>query len=174
MDSPFRTTSEYLIVPSRATLPQRCVHTNIEVSDHNYKICEIPYIPRWLLPLMLIASPIPSLLVVPMMHKDHSRLGFGLSATIRRKYLFRKVIATCIILTAFLAPVPLAIWLDSTRGNTLAALLFAICFYGGFAFLAFKTSPLKVIRVEGELLWIKGCSPEFLASLTGPSLQAAQ
>ncbi|MCA9230756.1 MAG: hypothetical protein KDA57_08890, partial [Planctomycetales bacterium] len=58
-----------------------------------------------------------------------------------------------------------AVVVNSEEWVLMAILLSLPCFWIGFAILILWTNPLRVIRADDQLFWIRGCSPEFLASL---------
>ena len=153
-----------LVIPSLTALPRRCVRTNVDISEQEYTAWDIPFISRWLALLMLISWFL--LLFVPGLVRRRCKFKAGLSASVRRRYFYRKLFAAMAILAPFLMIV-LAFFFESGQWVIWAASLILPCTWVGFVIIAFYVSPLKVVRCEDQHFWIRGCSPEFLASLNG-------
>lgn len=155
-----------LVVPSVSALPPRCVHTNADVAGRDYATREIPFTPTWMLPAMLVLSPALLLILMPVTQGSRCRVRFGLSQSVRRKYWIRTALAGLAIPLGFVLPLPLLILADGSLIGMVAALMsFFVFFYGGFALMIYWASPLRIMRVRADKVWIRGCSPEFVASL---------
>ena len=163
MNSPRATVEgKWLVMPTKTALPERCIRTNAPVSPEEYRRWDLPHIPRWLVFLMLV-SPL-LLIAVPFAVQRRCVFKAGLSNQARRDFFLRKS-AACLLMLAPLALCLYAVVVNSEEWVLMAILLSLPCFWIGFAILILWTSPLRVIRADDQLFWIRGCSPEFLASL---------
>lgn len=155
-----------MVAPKNAALPPRCVHTNVEVSGDGYRTRELPFTPTWLLPGLLVFSPAFLLILAPMVQGTQCKMRFALSPPIQRKYRVRRLLVGLMIPAGFLLPIPLILLSGgSLIGTTAAIVLFFVCFYGGFALLHYWASPLRIVRIKPDEVWVKGCSSDFMQSL---------
>jgi hypothetical protein len=138
------------------------VQTNRPVSERECQIRSLPWMPRGLKVVMCI-SPV-FLLFAPYVVRKRCRVQAGISRGVRLRYLLRKLLAGLLIVGSIVVPI-LCLVFEQPGAAMLATLLFPFLFWGGFIILIFFTSPLTVQRCVGEHFWLKGCSPEFLASL---------
>jgi len=157
----------YLVVPTQTALPLRCVKTNLPVTEHEYQVMHLPYMPTWLvvlaimMPIMLIASP--------FLMPNKCQIKVGYSAAARRRNLLLK--AALLITSLFgLVLVPIMMTIGSEAGALAAFAYLPLISYPCFVYLILGTSPLVVQEHRQGLSWIRGCSPEFLASLREPTL----
>jgi hypothetical protein len=154
---PFRVEPPYLIVPSHTYLPQRCVVTNEPVSDSEYQIWNLPRI-RWGL---MVAIPV-LWLFTPFIGTP-CKLKVGLCRQARRKRLPLKAAIVVAIWSPFLSFIAGVLTGQFVFIQCVAVLLVAP--YFAVPALAVYGPPLRVHRRDGDLYWITGCSPEFLASV---------
>lgn len=157
----------YLVVPSQTALPLRCVKTNQPVDDDDYRVMHLAYMPTWLvilsivMPIMLIASPFL------MPRKCQIKVGYSTAARRRNLLLKAGLLLTCVF---GLIIVPIMMAIGSKEGALIAFAYLPLVSYPSFVFLVLGTAPLVVHEQRQGLSWIRGCSPEFLASLSEPTL----
>jgi hypothetical protein len=167
MDQPAeRIDGAFLVLSDWTALPARCVKTNLPVSERECQLMNLPWMPLWLKVVMCI-SPV-FLLFAPYAVRKRCRVQAGISKGVRLRYLLRRLVAGLLIVGSFILPV-VCVVLDLPTAALVALLLFPFLFWGGFVYLVFFTSPLSVQRCVDEHYWLKGCAPEFLASLQGTS-----
>lgn len=156
-----RVEGAYLVVPTKTALPQRCVVTNQPVTEALYTAWELPFVRSWIVfflfgPLLLLFSPI--------IVRRRCMLKAGVSKEVRRRYLLLKV---AMLLLGVSPLVLVAVAIDLRSEDLLLSLGFpgvVVVYVAAFVFI-YHTTPLKVVREEDGLYWIKGCSIEFLDSL---------
>jgi len=153
---------KYIVLTDRTALPTQCVRKNQPVSEREYRKWDLPWIPIWLKIVMLLCPIL--LIVTPYAVRQRCRLKAGLSRGVWFRYFLLKLAAGFLILGSLVAPIAYAA-ADLQQWAIVAAALFPFCFWGGFAILILFSSPLSIAKVEGDLFWIKGCSPDFLESL---------
>jgi hypothetical protein len=151
-----------LVIRDKTALPQRCVQTNEPVSVNEYTTWDLPYIPIWLM-IVMIASPL-FLVFTQFAVRRRCHLRAGLSRSVRRRFFLLKFGAASIILLSIISPV-VCITSGSTELAMLSIMLFLPLFWGGFAILILGTSPLRIVRHSSDRFWIKGCSQVFLSGL---------
>ena len=149
-----------IIVSDKTALPLRCIKTNQALSEAEYGTHTL----GWISPMInvLIFASLFLWFICYHVFRKECRLKFGMSASIRARYRWRKIIR----------------WLGFVLGCYLVSVLsftaekFEIVFFGGFvlivrsiAFLIMGTSPLKIIKHNDDLFWMRGCGPEYLAGL---------
>jgi hypothetical protein len=163
-----RIDGSFLVLTDRTALPPRCVQTNQPVSERECQIWNLPWLPPWLTIVMCI-SPV-FLMFAPYVVRKRCHVQAGISQGVRLRYLFRKLLAGLLIVGSILIPI-LCIVSEQPVAAMAAILLFPFLFWGGFIILILFTSPLTIHRCAGEYFWLKGCSPEFLASLQEPHVE---
>jgi hypothetical protein len=161
---------KFLVLTDRSALPPRCVRTNRPVSERECQTWDLPWLP---LPLKIVMCVAPVfLLFAPYAVRQRCRVQAGISKSVRFRYLLRKLLACLLILGSLIAPVVCLAY-----GWTVTALVTVLCFpflfWGGFILLILFTSPLTIAEHKGDHFWLKGCSPEFLASLNASLGEAA-
>lgn len=157
-----RIEGNFLVMPTLIGLPERCAWSNEQVSEREYGLWDIPFIPQWLLVLMFT---VPLFLFFgPAIAKNRCKFKAGLARRIRRRYLLKKLLAVAIIIGSLLL-IPLALTYKPEEFGLVAVLLGLIGFLAGFLILNLFTSPFKVVHYEDGLFWIKGFSSEYLNSL---------
>jgi hypothetical protein len=167
--SPHAVDPPFLVVTSKTALPKRCVVTNEPVSDSEYQIWELPSISRFMW-WLTFTSPI--LLVAHPFNRRKCRLAAGLSKKIRRRQTVVKLALILLIIT----PLCFAIAAIVTKRveYIFAAVATSVLPYVGFPLLVLVVPPLRVHRQRGDRYWIRGCSPEFLATLESGDQYRAQ
>jgi hypothetical protein len=153
---------DLLVLTDKTALPPRCVRTNLPVSEREYRTWDLPCTPTWLRILMILLPAF--LLFAPFVVRHRCRLKAGLSRNARYRYLLLKLLAIVLILWAIIAPIAFA-GFDRPDAMLIYVAAFPFLFWGGFILLIMFSSPLTVIKHEGDKFWIKGCSPAFLESL---------
>ncbi|QEG33280.1 hypothetical protein Pr1d_05410 [Bythopirellula goksoeyrii] len=157
-----RIEGKFLVVEDKTALPMRCIRTNRSIGAEEYRHWDLPYIPKWLVIVMLIS---PFLLIIaPFVVRRRCRLKAGLSKSVGRNYLLLKFFGASLILFSFLGSL-LGILLGSSDIVMFTLGFAPIFFWVGFAILILFASPLRVIRQDDDLFWVKGCSVTFLESL---------
>jgi hypothetical protein len=126
--------------------------------------------PLWLKVVMCVSPAF--LLFAPYVVRKRCHVQAGISKGVRRRYLRRKLLASLLILGSVLVPIGLML-LQQPIAGMVSLLSFPFLFWGGFIFLIVFTSPLTIHQCVGERFWLKGCSPEFLASLQEPQEEEA-
>jgi hypothetical protein len=162
---------QFLVLADRTALPPRCIHTNQPVSERECEIFNLP----WIEPTLKLAMCfVPALLLIaPYAIKRRCRVQVGISRSVRRNYLLRKVAAGLVMLGALVTPFVL---LASNWTGPLI-IVFALApftFWGCFVYLVLFSSPLTIANHKGHHFWLQGCSPEFLASIRADLRAAAQ
>lgn len=150
----------YLVTPSKTALPQRCIVTNQPVADNLYTAWDLPFVQNWL--VFFIFGPF-TLFFAPLLVKRRCKLRAALSASIRRKYMLKKI-GLLLIGFAPLALIPLAIYYRSDELVFLAVPGAIVSYVAAFSYV-FLLKPLKAVKFNDDLFWVKGCSSEFLTSL---------
>ena len=155
--------SELIAMEDCTFLPMRCVKTNKLVGKSQYTTWDLPYIPSWLAVGMIFCPAL--LLVVPFSVRQRCRFKAGLSRGQRCRFFLYKMglvvaMLLCLALPFYSATISDNFNLLMSIGTTCLLL-----FWIGFATLVLFTTPLRIVRHEGDLYWIKGCSPDFLESL---------
>jgi hypothetical protein len=153
---------KFLVLPTRTALPQRCVRTNRPVSERDYRVLDLPYLPRGLRIVMCLVPAF--LLFAPFVVRNRCRVQAGISRQVRNRYLLRKLVAGMLISGSLITPFVL-IALNRPDAAMVMASLFPLLFWGGFILLLLFGSPLTIQRRAGEHYWLDGCSAEFLKSL---------
>jgi hypothetical protein len=155
-----RVERQYLVVPSLTALPKQCIVTNQPVDEADYEVWDLPYIPRWLVILMFLG--VFFLLTAPFV-RQRCKLKAGLSKEIRRKRLLVKTLMGFLIVS----PIFAAAGAILTKAEILAFLrpLSFLVAYFTVPCLVLYSKPMRVRRHEGNLYWVDGFSPDFLASL---------
>ncbi len=153
---------ELLVIPTMTALPRRCVQTNESVEESEYSTWDIPFIPSWLKLWMLVAWFL--LLFVPSIVRRRCKFRAGVSATVRRRYFLRKLFASLLLVVAFLS-IPLPFMLNSPEATAFALPLGLFSLWAAFVVFSLYSSPFQIVRYDGTLFWIKGCSPDFLKNL---------
>jgi hypothetical protein len=154
-----------LVVRSGAVLAGRCVKTNRPVSDSEIVPRNLYWSPSWIV-LLILVSPLILVLAYFLVRK-RCRLTFGMHSEIRRRYRRRTATALLLMIGSFLA-LP---FLAATDFDVLIIGM-VLLFLGAISFLFVGCSPLKIIRRERDLFWVRGCSQEYLAQTAAE--QAAQ
>ena len=162
---------DLLVLKDKTALPMRCVHTDKPVTDRDYRNLDLGYIPSWLKVLSLLMPFF--LIATPYAVRSRCRLKAGISRSVQRRFLIRKLLASLCILGSLLLPFAL-LYFNLPEIAIPFFLLFPFLFWGGFACLIWFCSPLKVARCENDHFWIKGCSPEYLESLRQNLAQTQQ
>jgi hypothetical protein len=153
---------DFLVLTDRTALPLRCVRTNRPVSEREYQTWDLPWLPLSLKIVMCLAPAF--LLFAPFVVRRRCRVKAGISKRVRFRYLLRKLLACLFILGSLIAPV-VCLGLGQLGAAMVSAVLFPFLFWGGFILLILFTSPLTIQQHIGDYFWLKGCSPEFLASI---------
>ena len=149
-----------IVVTSGAVLPQRCVKTNVPVSEADMVRKDF----YWCNPLWLLLFFVSGLLVIIIYFAVRKKctLTYGLHPSVRRKYQVRVLIKVALSVALFLA------FLFSTTTNSgglIVALL--IAFFVSLIVAALGNSPIAVKNHVDGRFWMKGCSKEFLRELGG-------
>jgi hypothetical protein len=152
----------YLVVTNLTALPRRCFVTNELVADSEYQVWDLPYLPRW---LWLLTFTTPILLIAAPYAPARCKIKAGLSKGVRRKVLFIRL--TLIFLMLFPFILVGAAVIAKFPELMLAAVISAIFPYVALPAFVLLTPPLRVVKNRDAHFYIKGCSPEFLASLSG-------
>lgn len=153
---------KFVVLTDKTALPPRCVRTNLPLQEHEYRTWDLPWIPGWLKFIMLVAPAF--LLFTPFVVRRRCYLKAGLSPGVRFRFFLLKLAAGLLILGSLFVPIACAA-LDLENGLLFAVVLFPISFWGGFVILILFSSPLSIGKHEGDLFWVRGCSPVFLESL---------
>ena len=155
---------KFLVLTDRTALPPRCVRTNQPVSERECQTWDLPWLPLSLRIVMCVAPMF--LLFAPFVVRQRCRVQAGISQSVRFRYLLRKLLACLLIVGSLIAPV-VCLAIGQTGAAVLTVVFFPFLFWGGFILLILFTSPLTIAAHSGDHFWLKGCSPEFLASLKG-------
>ena len=153
---------KYLVLSDKTALPLRCVKTNQTVDENVYRTWNLPWIPLWLRILML--TGLGYLFFVPFVVRRRCRLRAGLSQTARLRYFFLKSTAVFLILGSFVPPMIFG-KLEMDEWAAYSFMCLPILIWIGLVILIMGSSPLSIVRHEGDRFWIRGCSPAFLESL---------
>lgn len=155
-------TGKFLVVRSGAELPQRCVHTNQKVTELDMQHKWFEWCSPWVALSVLISVCITVVLYFVL--RKRCELTFGLSPEIRRKYRTRIAIKLLITIGLFFAIVAAA----AAENDALIGLS-VLLFFVAIIVLLVGNSPLRVTSYRDGEFYIKGCSAEFLAQLSGGS-----
>jgi hypothetical protein len=150
----------YLVTRSLTALPQRCIKTNEPVSDVEYQVWDLPCIPRWLLTLMFVG---PFFLLTGPYVRQRCKLKAGLSKSARRKRLLVRALLMGVVLSPLLGAAMTIMTMSPAWGFYSVTAITAA--FPALTLFVLQKWPMRVRRVRGELCWISGCSPEFLAGL---------
>jgi hypothetical protein len=150
-----------LVVPTDTRLPERCIETNepLSVPPNRMDIREFGWCPAWAAALGYVVLG-PFGLIIAYKLQPKCRLIYAVSRSVRRRYIWRAVFAAFALLVSILAiPVGVSLsvmplWIGGLVGVVLATTI-----------LLFSMTPLKVARRDGDLFWVRGCSPQFLQSV---------
>ena len=159
---PARIDGDCIVVPTKTALPRRCVRTNADVAESEYEVWDLPLMSRGLVVVMLIAPIV--LLFAPAVIRRRCKLKAGLSKRVRRAFMLRKSVGAAMILLALFS-VPTAAFLNIVPLFLLAVISFVPLFWGGFIVMLLLSRPLRNVKCDGEVYWIKGCGPDFLEGL---------
>lgn len=153
---------KYLVVSNKTALPQRCIRTNQPISEREYTSWDLPYVQSSLAIFLLLG--LWGLFFWPSATTNRCKFKAGLSSKIRLRYLLWKTIAILIML---ISPVFLTgyLFIADEFFSMTSFILFPLSLCLGTTLLFLYSSPFKVTRSKDGMFWIKGCSPEFLASL---------
>jgi hypothetical protein len=158
-------------VTDKTVLPARCVKTNQEMvaGDWTGKMVGIIWKPRWIHWLML-AGPIGFAIGVSLTQKT-AKISYSLKGKLRRQDLIRRTLAL-FLLVAYGVGI---YWMCEMKPVPKEALLISLA--AGFIFIAsalfYQAAklPIKAIKYRNGWFALRGCCPEFLASL--PEVPAA-
>ena len=152
-----RVDGDYLVVASGTVLPPVCVKTNQPVSQRDLVRKQFDWCSPWVALLLLVNLLV--LLIVYFIVRKKCSLTFGLAPRIRRGYRTRMLVKIAIVI-ALLFAIPLSAALDSSVAIAISVVLFLV----GVVSLFIGNSPLRVAKHREGMFWIKGFSPEYLAS----------
>ena len=142
---------DYLVIPTKIALPQRCVVTNQAVPDDLYTTWDLPFIKGWL--VFLVFGPF-SMFFAPFVIKRRCKLRAALSASVRRKYMWKKTGLLLLGIAPF-ALVAIALFYQYYDLFLLIAIGPIISYLAVFAYI-FLLKPLKVVKIEDDLFWVSG------------------
>jgi uncharacterized Tic20 family protein len=117
----------------------------------------------WCSPLvaLLIFCNVLVLLVVYLVVRKKCSVIYGLHPSVRKRYRIAILVKSIIAIVLFCALFPLGS-LNDPMAFTIALILFIFSILAVFI----GNSPLRVTKYKDGAFWIKGCSPEFLLSLS--------
>ena len=147
-----------LIITSGTVLPRRCVKTNVPVMEDDMIRKDL----YWCNPLWILTIFIGVFVVLIAYYACRKKCIFtyGLAPEVRKKYRLILTIKAFAAIAFFLA------FLFSTTTHSTTAIVTTLClFFASLIALPFGNSPLTIKTWNDGRFWIKGCSPEFLASL---------
>lgn len=158
---------KFLVVRDGAELPEVCLRTNEATSGHGWrKKMPIVWTPPWVISLFIVGSPI-LYAIVALATQKKAKYTYSLSQATRSKIIRRKIIGAVLFLTA-VSLIIMGAFLDDQN--------FIIgCILGGIVLIFVSLIPMTLanpFRVSGyQNGWfkIKGCSPDFLDSISGPA-----
>ena len=148
-----------LVVVSGTSLPHRCVKSNLPVSDREMVRKEL----YWCNPLylLLIFAGVLIAIIVYYLCRKKCTLIYGLHQSVRRKYQIRLLVKVAVTIALFLA----MLFSTTTNSGPLIASLI-IAFFVSLIVTALGNSPISIKNHVDGRFWIKGCSKEFLVSLS--------
>jgi hypothetical protein len=147
-----------LIVRSGAVLPPLCVKTGEPVSAEGMVTKTISWSPIWVV-VIFLASPLIGLIVYFIVRK-RCEITYGLSATMKSKYLTRRLIALIVALGAFAG-----IFVAGNMDYLMVAILSGVVAVMALAVAVVGTAPLSAANHVNGRFWVKGCSREFLSRI---------
>ena len=160
---------DYLVIPDKIALPQRCVRTNEHVDESEYTAWDIAHTSA----LSFILFGVAGFLFGPSVSQQRCRFKAGLSRKFRRKNMLLKVGAYLVMLGPpfiFIASVVLEL-----KNLLLYSLVSsAILWPAGLVFLRLYSSPFSITKFEDDHFWVLGCSQEFLRGLEDPGSMSGQ
>lgn len=151
-----------MVLTDKTALPPRCVRTNQPVTNREFRVWNLPWMPGWLRILMIVCPAF--LLFAPFVIRRRCRLKAGISRGVKFRFSLIKLVAWVLILGAVIGPIVLVmVGLQSAAVATMVLTPFFV--WGGALLYVFFSSPLEIARHLGDRFWIRGCSPAFLESL---------
>jgi len=154
---------DLLLIRDGTVLPARCIKTNQPITARDWtRAAKIHWTPPWVWVLLLL-SPLVALIVAAILQKK-ATLTYSLSRPVRSGYLKKSAFS----LALFFFGVLLLIYSIGSDNPTLqmpgivTAILMLVV---GLVLLVVLGKAIAVKRHQDGWFAIKGCSPEFLASL---------
>jgi hypothetical protein len=146
-----------LVVRTGAVLPPRCVKTNEPVHEP-----QVTKTLQWCTPLvyLTILINVVVLLIVYFIVRKQCQITYSIGAAARARKTRNVLISTAV----FVGSVLLCIFLFANDWIGVG-LLFVVIAFAGLIAIAFSARDLAAIKHKDGQFWIKGCGPEFLASL---------
>ncbi len=148
-----------IICRSGAVLPARCVKTNLPVDVTCMRKRVMAWASPWIYLLLLVNILI--LIIVYLIARKRIRITYGLAPEVRQRIIMRSSLSWLV----FIVSAVLMFWgfMNDEIPLGIASMIFLI---GSLVAVIVFSAVLKVVRVKpsGEFV-IRGCSPEFLASL---------
>jgi hypothetical protein len=149
-----------LVIPSGCVMPPRCIKTNQPVSESDMVQGKVYWLSPWFLLLFIISGLL--LVFAYFFARRKCKITYGLDPAIRKKLKTRtriKAAAAILFLVALIvtsgsASLPAAV-------PTTCFILFLVAVIALFL----GNSPLYVTRYREGVFWVRGCSPDYLASL---------
>ena len=156
------TDGKYLYVADGAVMPDVCLRTNNPVGPEGWRKRKlISWSPTWVYLLLLINILV--VLIVALLTQKKGYITYSLSAPTHQSIVRKRIIA----LSAFLFSIGcfFALFqLDTGQWGAALGLLGVLSIL--FALIALvAANPIKAVRFKDGWFRIKGCSPEFLATL---------
>ena len=158
-----RVDGEYLVIPTKTAMPERCVKSNEPVAGQEYRIWNLFCISdKYLLVAFIFTGPLVFLMAA---YSGINRCKFkaGLSKKYSLRYALPKIVLILLVCCSFAVGAQ-GMNIQSSQLTLLGFKLMLFFFYLFIvAHLFYK--PLKVVKEKDGMYWIKGCSEEYLASL---------
>lgn len=149
-----------LVIPLKgAVLPLRCVKTNEPVEPAEARKVALYWCTPWVALAVLVNIIIVLLLYVFLRRK----VEFALPLSRRARAQVRNTrIAIGVAIVAGFLGLGFAFGLASPGGPLIVA---SVLLLGALIFAAVKGNALRIVKLQGERVWLAGAAPEFLETL---------
>jgi len=151
------------VAPSGCTMPTICVLTNVPVREKDMVFTNLYWTPNSVAPWGLLGG-LP-LIFSYMVGREICSITFGLHPTIRRRKIFFTILKLIASMSLLAGSVCLAA--TDSRSSLIEPAMwgFFILFLVSVVLIFVGNKPLRVVKYQAGMFWIKGFSQEYLDSL---------
>lgn len=159
----FHRNGDLLVISDGAVLPARCIKTNQPISSADWtRAKKVYWTPPWVW-FLVLASPLIAVIVSAILQKK-ATLTYSLSRSVRVGYLKK----TTFSLSVFVLGLVLMIYSFGNESSSwqMAGIIGGISMlFLGLILAVVLSRAISVKKYQDGWFSIKGCSPEFLASI---------
>ena len=162
-DYGIRVDGNLLVLPSGCTLPPLCIKTNQPVTERDMIFANLCWRPNSIAAWWFL-GPLP-LIIAYMVGSQQCAITYGIAPSVYRRRVLLVLGKILLSIALLAATIFLAVSESTNRHIGPAITVLFVLFLISVVAIFFGNAPIRVVRHENQLFWIKGISQEYLNSL---------